>query len=85
MYPVVTKTQNANRASQSCSTQSIILWIMQFLGGKKSFVAQGVLSCLCFELDHNLEQGCPTDLPAMMEMVYICMVQHGSHGPHGGY
>lgn len=63
--------------------QSIILWIMQFLGEKKkSFLAHGVLSCLCFELDHSLEQGCPTDLPAMMEMVYICVVQYGSHRPH---
>lgn len=63
------KIRNANEVSQSCSMQSIVSWII--LGNKTPSWPLGFLSCLCFELDHNLEQGYPVDVSAMMEIFCI--------------
>lgn len=45
--------------------------IVDYSGKQNPFLAHGILSCLCFELDHNLEQGCPIDVSAMMEIFCI--------------
>lgn len=52
--------------------QSTVLWIMQgqFLGNK-TLPGPGAL-ILFSELGRSLEQRCPIELSAMVEMPYIC-------------
>lgn len=82
------KTQNANQASfqrQFGYREANICQELQYAkyctvdsaGLGNSFQAHGSCFVLSFGFDH-LEQRCPTQLSAMMEMLYVCMVQRGN-------